>query len=883
MRFTLFPGRLKLFFGETKTPATRKTRRFPPPQLEALETRLMPSGLPHLLKDVNAITHNSSPSGFVQINAKTILFAADDGVHGTELFATDGTPAGTFLVKDINPGMQGSSPNDLTNVNGTLFFSATDGTASGTVVVKQSDPLLGRFYPSAPSLANVNGTLFFVADDGTHGVELWNSNGTAAGTAIVKDIDPERHNSYPGDLTNINGTLFFSADDGVHGFEPWRSNGTANGTNLVKDINATTYSSYARYFRNVNGVVFFTADDGVHGRQLWSTNGTAAGTALVADINPEGLASFAFNLTNVNGTLFFSAFDGTNGSELWRSDGTAAGTTALDINPDNIDGADPSYLTNVNGALFFAANDTVHGRELWKSNGTQAGTVLVKDINTNTSYLAGDSFPYHLTNVNGTLFFTANDGTHGDELWRSDGTAAGTVMVRDINPGNASSSPSNLTNVNGTLFFTAVDGASGDQLWESNGTSAGTVLVKDINPGNSYQAPGNLTNVNGTLFFSADDGAHGRQLWRSNGATAGTVMLTDINAGFNYPFGTIPEDLTNVSGTLFFDANDVTHGRELWKSDGTAAGTVLVKDITPGANGSYPRYFANVNGVLFFSADDVTHGSQLWQSNGSTAGTVMVSMINPNPVPIGARPSFLTNVNGTLFFTANDGFHGAEPWVLSPAAPAVRVTSSPNLRVWPGRHVHGRGHGQWKSDRPHRPGGFHGGHKRPDARRRDAQWLWDGDLLHFQPVRRHAHHYRNVWRRQQFQPQQRQRLRFPAGRLQELHHGDVERQSHRQPDARPGRHVPGRGDVGRGRAAQRLRYLQGRNQSDRHVLGRYSRQGDPDHEHALGERQSPHDHGILRRQRQLHPEHIQQPGLYDHCRFQRRCYGAADDEPTSEQ
>jgi ELWxxDGT repeat protein len=304
--------------------------------------------------------------------------------------------------------------------------------------------------------------------------------------------------------------------------------------------------------------------------------------------------------------------------------------------------------------------------------------VLVKDINTNTSYLAGDSFPYHLTNVNGTLFFTANDGTHGDELWRSDGTAAGTVLVRDINPGNASSSPSNLTNVNDMLFFTAVDGASGDQLWESNGTSAGTVLVKDINPGNSYQPPGSLTNINGTLFFSADDGTHGRQLWRSNGAGAGTVMLTDINAGFNYPFGTIPYDLTNVSGTLFFASNDVTHGTELWKSDGTAAGTVLVKDIIPGTNGSYPRYLTNVNGTLFFSAVDATHGSQLWQSNGSAAGTVMVSIINPNPLPIGVRPSFLTNVNGTLFFAANDGFHGVEPWVLSPTAPAVQVTSSPN-------------------------------------------------------------------------------------------------------------------------------------------------------------------------------------------------------------
>ena len=95
------------------------------------------------------------------------------------------------------------------------------------------------------------------------------------------------------------------------------------------------------------------------------------------------------------------------------------------------------------------------------------------------------------------------------ELWKSDGTAAGTVLVKDINPGSASSEPSNLTNVNGTLFFTADDGAHGIELWKSDGTAAGTVLVKDINPGSAGSDPPRLTNVNGTLFFSANDGTHG--------------------------------------------------------------------------------------------------------------------------------------------------------------------------------------------------------------------------------------------------------------------------------------------------------------------------------------------------------------------------------------
>ena len=97
----------------------------------------------------------------------------------------------------------------------------------------------------------------------------------------------------------------------------------------------------------------------------------------------------------------------------------------------------PRYLTNVGGTLFFSANDGTHGVELWRSDGTAGGTQMVDDINPGS----GSSYPQYLTNVDGTLFFSANDGTHGFELWRSDGTAGGTQMVDDINPGSATRTP----------------------------------------------------------------------------------------------------------------------------------------------------------------------------------------------------------------------------------------------------------------------------------------------------------------------------------------------------------------------------------------------------------------------------------------------------------
>ena len=147
-----------------------------------------------------------------------------------------------------------------------------------------------------------------------------------------------------------------------------------------------------------------------------------------------------------------------------------------------------------------------------------------------------------------------------------------------------------MTDVGGTLFFVADDGVHGEELWKTDGTTAGTVLVKDINPagsGGRYQyGPTNLTAVGNTLFFSDNDGKHGQQLWKSDGTKAGTVMVTDLTSGGGSYYYDGPTDLTAVGNTLFFTDDDGTHGRELWKSDGTKAGTAMVKDITPGSGGN---------------------------------------------------------------------------------------------------------------------------------------------------------------------------------------------------------------------------------------------------------------------------------------------------------
>ena len=327
-----------------------------------------------------------------------------------------------------------------------------------------------------------------------------------------------------------------------------------------------------------------------------------------------------------------------------------------DIKP-GIDSSFATFLLNVNGTLFFRASDNGGDEELWKSDGSEAGTVRVKDIFPGPSSSSATDF----AGIDGVLFFSANDGTNGGEMWKSDGTEAGTVMVKDISPGsgNGLTNTDTIGAVGSIAFFSAEEPGFGRELWKSDGTGPGTLMVKDIRPLGGGSAPADFTDLNGTLLFSALETSTGRELWKSDGTAAGTELVKDIRQGGG---DSSPSDLVNVNGTVFFRADDGVSGFELWKSDGTEAGTELVKDVRPGISTSFPTFLTNVNGILYFSAHDGTTGTELWKSNGTEAGTVLVSDIHPEPTGPVVRD--IAAVNGGVYFSADDGIAGREVWTL---------------------------------------------------------------------------------------------------------------------------------------------------------------------------------------------------------------------------
>jgi ELWxxDGT repeat protein len=623
------------------------------------------------------------------ITVNGVRFLTNGDPANSDLWRSDGTVDGSYKI-DV-PGVAGNFANNLVAIGGTLYFLTSeqsgvkslwrsDGTNAGTLKLRD---LVG----GEVSLYS-DGQRLFIASGGT----IATSDGHGAALTVIAS----GLSGGPSNFRTANGITYFNAFvSASSAVEPWRTDGTAAGTHVLKDVRPGLATSNPAGGIAFEGKFIFSANDGIYGQELWISDGTTGGTVRQSDIGainrldpstivqPISVVTFQ-NASGQTETVFIAAeaaFDGSGpgrralyysvGNGLPTRLGDISGRTIRDVDVVGssvffVVGADlyryagngaPAELvkSDVSGDFGVAFNGEYYFgsyRDLWKSNGTSAGTTVVTSLGGPVSGLVIN---------NGKLYLNAS-GPSGN-LWITDGTAAGTILLRESTSGLTSYGALELTAAGNLVFFvsnSAPDMQGGDlELFATDGTTV--FRVKDIWPGfdpgsGEYLAssePKQLRAIGNTLYFTANNGVNGRELWKSDGTDAGTVMVKDVTLDQSNSAG--PTNLTVGGNKLFFLQAEPFVGTRLWVSDGTAEGTTEVAALTgPVSN------LTSAGGRVVFTYNNGTNGLELWSSDGTSAGTFMVADLTPGAGS--TTPAELLSKDGTVFFSFAHPVHGIELW-----------------------------------------------------------------------------------------------------------------------------------------------------------------------------------------------------------------------------
>ena len=614
------------------------------------------------------------------------FFVADDGTHGAELWRSDGTAEGTWLVRDIRRGPEESDTWCLAELNGVLLFNAddgivaselwrSDGTPEGTYLVKDIDPGPGHGGPD--KLIRVGDRIAFVASDDDHGRELWVTDGTTAGTQRVTDIYPGPTNSVffkkKHDLIVRGNEVYFSAHSRLYGRALWKSDLTPEGTRFVAYVAPDGVTST---------LPIASAGDDIYmvvGEQLWATGPSGENSRLIHEPIPEARSTVAV----LGDRLFFAATpqpEVREGHQLWVTDGTSAGTQML-VDVFSSDACQPRHfvrnLFTFGDRVYFAGRMRGADEELWVSDGTVAGTHEVVDV-----VQDGGCKPRDFAALGDTLYFIADDGQTGFELWRSDGSAMGTMQVSDnfhstedfavrgeLVPWGDGVVFAGLNGVywsdgspEGTAPLPGAEGlvtlatapvrvigdaaffweqqADGVALWRADGTASGTERLETF-----PSVLGVSTAVLGEhLYFttvaSNETARRPGSLWRTDGRSVERIR------DFTGPGEALMGGLFATSRRVLFAAATPEYDLELWRTDGTAEGTRLVRDVNPNGASLNPliRKPVVAGDLVYFSGNDGVSGFELWRTDGTAEGTFQLVEFRPGPQ---AGTLLVTHLRGT--------------------------------------------------------------------------------------------------------------------------------------------------------------------------------------------------------------------------------------------
>ncbi|HLO39505.1 MAG TPA: GC-type dockerin domain-anchored protein [Phycisphaerales bacterium] len=664
-----------------------------------------------LVRDLEPGSWSSNPDCFVTCGGQ-VFFTATTNASGSELWVTDGTSAGTHMVADVLPGTGSGVSSPGVAIGNILLFTATDpahgrelwrsdGTPEGTYLVKDItavDALSSTF----SELFEIGGKVYFTATEPGGVTRFWVSDGTTEGTVNLLDVSaalPLR--SAPGE---INSAAVLTLSIPSLGRQVWRTDGTAQGTYLLKDFSADTTSGGCGNFAMLGDRLWFVPDK--NPKEFWSTDGTVEGTR--AEFSPAAAGTGFRILAAVGGRIIFSSQLQNFQSAVCSTDGTPAGTSVL----YQTSSADLDSLRAVAGGSVYitARNDaTLVPNEVIGTDGTPQGTFQ----------LTGDpaNVPFLQPLADGTLLYADDLAGLGHELSAVHGAPQSRRLVCDINDGPGSSRPrvgdvvqgslvlnfltedlspwavsladrsvtklssaqvratsSWFTTGGGIMAFDSTSPGLGREVMRTDGTVGGTVVLSDSCPGASDGSLG-VPIAGQTRIYSARGCQNQNGELVVHGPTAGDVTYITLSAATNdTPF--VGSGAT-IGDLLVFAANVNNSGFELWVSDGTPAGTRLLKSLNNGSASGVGTQFISDGAFVYFVGIEPT-GDSLWRTDGTEAGTVRLA--DPRPDTSQSASITIRAVNqGSVLYSAADFAHGAELWFAdgSPDSTTLLADASP--------------------------------------------------------------------------------------------------------------------------------------------------------------------------------------------------------------